>query len=1338
MKKKIKLNIQDNSKESSSGTDNSTTYKITANAYRKYDSTREHIYNIPDTYAGSDEKMERDERVLNLQTMMFEENQIELPEAVERIFVEISSNSGDNVARSLRHGVDPGEVVINMSREVISVRNGGIPIPVEIHPKEKVWAPQLIFGVLHSSSNYDTSTVRTECGRNGYGAKLTNIFSKQFMVTIGDPNNKRWYRQIWNENMSIRGEPEIKENYDGESFVEIVYKMDFKRFGYEHYPDEAFKLFARHAADMSFTGKVPVSFNGVKFHVQSARDYAKLYLGQDGLQKSILYYQWPAGTETYTKNGVTYSKTKGIFPIVEICAVDTPDNALSVSFANGMWTRSGGVHADAAFNAVTSAALEAVNGGKIAKRKKGRQFKLTGKDVKRHVSMFVSCWVNNPKFDGQTKTALRNPKPKIVIDEKVLQPIMKWQLIARLYAELEAKQFSASKKTDGTKKRYISDLKGEDANRAGTADSVNCTLYATEGKSAMGFAVKMISLYDKGRDYMGLFPMKGKPLNVRNAKPQTVAENDEIIELKKMLGLRENVDYRIEENYKRLRYGHFVVLADSDNDGKHILGLVLNLFHCKYPSLLARGYVKYLRTKIIDVRKKGQVIKFYTNQEYNVWKSQTPDYQTWDHTYFKGLGTSEDADIEEEFKAPRVVLSMYDNFAPNSLELAFSDTLADNRKDWIKDWVPDYSVEDMKIQPISAFINHEFIQYSIADLARSIPRFMDGLKVSQRKIIWGSMKKWGAKVGMPSAAKIKVANLANYISESTGYHHGEKCLCDAIIAMAADYTGTNNLPYFCQNGQFGCVDPKTPILLWSGKKILAKDVKVGHELIGDDGTKRTVSHVVSGVDDMYEITQAHGDSYIVNSIHILTLWDIENNQAVDIPLYEYLRLDLDRKMSLYGYKYMKDSKMSEISVKKIGQGEYCGWHIDGNERFLLGDFTVTHNTRNMLGKDASEPRYSRTRPQWWWNYIFKKDDVNLLEMVMDEGKTREPVTFLPIVPLQMINGAKGIGTGHSTFVPNHDPLNICAWLIAKIKGETLPPIIPWYNNFEGKIELRVRGRKNDDPEDENELSQEYIDKNTRITMDTIGTFEVQGNKRKKIVITELPVGMGMHKYNSWLGKLREEKKITKYDNYCTATKVHFEVYGMKNPSVRNLKLQRSYGLSNMVMLDNNNKPLKYESSYDMIDSFYNLRLPYYELRRQNMIQKIDEKIQWLNNKIRFIKAVIAGHELVKISPNVTIAEANQKECLLVLNKKKTDIIPQLDQLGFDHTLLKKVTLYQCTMEEVQASNDDLENLKKDKAAHEQNTAANLWLSDLEEFVKVYCQKNKCKPYTNKLRINISE
>ena len=1180
--------------------------RVNAEDYQRYDSTREHIYNITDTYIGSDEQMDREERVLDLNTMKFLLETIKLPEGVERLFVEISSNSGDNVARSLRNGVDPGEVTIVMDRKTISVRNGGIPIPIEIHSEYMIWVIELIFGKLHSSSNYNKKKkdkkVRTECGRNGYGAKLTNIFSKKFMVTVGDHHNKKWYRQIWQENMTIVSEPDIKD-YDGPSFVEVVYEMDFERFGYKEYPDEAFRLYARHAADMSFTGKVPVSFNGVKLNVENGIKYAKLYLEDDTMQNSIIYYKWPKGTKTYVENGVVLSKQKGVVPEIEICAVDTPDKALSVSFVNGMWTKNGGVHADAAFKSIASSIVTTING----QEKKERKYKIDMGDVKKHVSLFVSCWLPDPKFDGQTKTTLRSPAPKIVIDKKIIEPIMNWNLIHRLYAELDAKHFKILSKSDGKKKKHIEVKKGKDANFAGSSKSKECTLIVVEGNSAGGYADTLMCLSDNGRDKMGILPLRGKPLNVMNAPALQIGKNVEIKELKRMLGLREKVNYLVDENFKTLRYGHLMILSDSDVDGKHITGLILNIFHCLYPSLLARGFVKYLRTKIIDVKKGKKYLKFYTYNEYCKWRDVTPDYEKWEHNYYKGLGTSEDSDIEEDFKDPRIVACIYDDLAPLAITKAFDKELAHQRKDWISEWIPDYSVEDMKMQPISGFINHEMIQFSIEDITRSLPG-IDGLKRTQRKIIWGCMKKWGAKVGSDKATKIKVSNLGSYISDATNYHHGEKSINDTIIKMVQGFVGANNLPYLCAHGQFG--------------------------------------------------------------------------------------------------------------------------------------------TRDKKGKDAAAPRYPLTKPEWWWNYIFKKEDMPILEMEYDEGIETEPKVFLPIIPMILVNGSQGIGTAHSTYIPNHNPMDICNWFINKIKGKPLDCVIPWYKAFTGNIEIKVKKSKKvkkssdtaisttkespvsfselNNTEDILEPDEIAIDKNTKYTMVTTGIFEEVGKKRKKVIITELPIGRGTYDYEQWLGKLIKEKVITSYTAQSIDNGVYFEIFGMKNPTYRKLRLHRSFGMSNMVILDSNNRPIKYNSALEILEGFYSFRLPRYEIRRKNIISEIESRVSYLNLKIRFIKSVIGGHELSKNNPNITIDDVVQKGCILVMNRRKSDILPQMTSLEFPEDLLKKVTLYNCTKEEIEASLLELSKLEDEKISKEKVTAKDLWLSDLEDFVKAYCKKYKVK------------
>ena len=1196
-------------------------YRVTADNYSSFKEQRDHIYKVPQMYlGGSIKQMKRVERVLELESQLFKEKEISISDGLERIFVEISSNAGDNAARSMRNNVDPGEVTVTMTDTTIKVRNGGIPIPVEIKEEENMYVPEMIFGKLMSSSNYDEDKVRTEAGVNGFGAKLTNIFSKYFKVTIGDPHNQALYTQVWTENMKQKEKPNISHySKNSKGFVEVEYVIDFLKFGYENmkYPAEAYEFFARHIVDMAFTLKIPVSFNGKKFVIKNAKEYAKLYLGKEKVKNSILYCSWPKGTETYMKNNVELAKDKNVLPAIEICAIDTPDEAFKISFLNAMWTRNNGVHYEATFKAVATSVLNTVNDNKNGKKKKKKDEKapkLALADVKKHVSLIVSCWVEDPEFSGQGKSELKSPTPSVKIEEKILKPILNWELVSRLYAELDAKQFRLSMKTDGKKTKNLTGMdKLKDANKAGTSESSKCILYITEGDSALTFAKHLRSFIpgEKGNDYIGCYPLKGKPINIMNATPMKVNANKEINDLKKILALKSGVDYSVDENYETLRYGHLMVLADADTDGKHILGLVMNIFHCEFPSLIARGYITYLRTKILEVKKGGRKIKFYSQHEYDLWKEKTKDFKSWEHSYFKGLGTSEEADVEDESKNPKIVQTIYDEIAPYSMRLAFDKALTNNRKEWIAQWQPDYSVEQMMNQPISSFINHEFIQFSIADVARSIPRFTDGLKTSQRKILWTALKRWGRKAG-DKAEKMKVAQFAASVSEKMAYMHGEKSLEGAIVGMGQNFVGANNIAYFRKKGNFG--------------------------------------------------------------------------------------------------------------------------------------------TRSMLGKDASSGRYIFAAPELFVPLIYKKEDEQILNIIVDEGQDIEPVTLLPILPMHLINGVCGIGTGSSSYIPPHNPLDVCFWLECKIKGISLPTLKPWFRGFNGKIEMKLRMKKanseseesveediyNNPEEEEPDKDENFVDENTKISMATYGVYEEQGNTRKKITITELPIGRSIDKYEIMLKKMRENKIITKYDDYSTAEVPKFEIYGMKNPSLKKLKLVKTYGMSNMVLLDNNNRPVKYRNAEDIMETFYSIRLAYYDKRKQHILNSIQETIGLLNMKIKFILAVLKGIQMIQENPKISLEDLNAAGAILTIGKNKKSIATQMSNCGFDEELLKKISLYNLTEEEINKAKDEITNLEVEYKIKLETGAEQFWLDDISEFIKVYCKHYKCSYESPKKLVNLNE
>ena len=1229
-----------------------TVKAISADDYQEHE-LRDHIYTIPDTYIGSDEKISRDDRVLNLEDPSkphFQNLTVKLPEGVERLFLEILSNAGDNVQRSREHEVSIGKIEVTMDYHTVTVKNGGVPIPIQINKSSGKYAPDMIMGNLLTSSNYNEN--RTGAGRNGYGAKLANIFSKYFSVVVGDPSNKKHYTQVWTNNMLNRQEPVITDGYKGPSFVEITYQMDFARFGYEQYPEETFYIFARHVADIAFTCKVPASFNGISLNARDVFQYSKwMYPNQDNI---IVHYEWPAGTELKNKkigqSLVGVSTDDNIMPIIELAVIDTPDEGSLLAYVNGIPTKDGGVHVDKAYRVVGDTILSVVNNSKSGKdQSKNKTLKLDIGSIKRHVTIVMSCRLMNPKFTSQQKTKLSGPNPQIKLDEDKLKPMKKWDLINRLYAELEAKQFRALKKTDGTKKKHVKLAKYEGANNAGSSKSMECTLCITEGDSAMAYAGHMISHIPGGRDYFGMYPLKGKPLNVMAATPLKIAGNKEIMELKEVLGLREGIDYMIDSNFKTLRYGDLLVISDADDDGKHICGLVLNIFYCRYPSLLQRGFIKLLRTPIIRVSKGSNKLKFYTRSEYDAWARQTSDVDKWRHKYFKGLGTSSKADIKEDQKTMKKVSFLYDDTCPEYFSLAFDPRkeFANARKQWIAQYKQFFDIETYEMLPVSIFINHELIEFSVTNVGRSIPG-LDGLKISQRKIIWGSMLKWGTKVGSNTSESMNTLRLVSNIADATNYPYGPDSLVGAINHMAFDFVGSNNMPPFFDDGMFG--------------------------------------------------------------------------------------------------------------------------------------------TRIKNGHDAAAPRYTATKPQWWWPLIYRKEDHDTkrprpyMTMRKDEGEIWEPKCMLPILPMSLVNGARGVGTGYSTFIPNHDPLDLCDWLRSRLTGKDLPKLVPWYRDFLGKIQLSQgevvteisnRIEPNDSPDEisdrypeevytnergafdigEGEI-KEIVDVEEDLDKDPLGSDEIeieieligsktkvkgasmltQGNfyvSRDGVHVTELPIGRSIHDYDNWLKHILGEKLITDYDNKCgsegdgNVNSIHFIIKGMDQPTMKKLRLEMRYGMTNMVLLDHNDSPKRYKDVSELLEFWFQWRYPFYEARKDFVLRNLNDQINTKNSKIRFIRAVILGTEKGYVAG----------ETIVVMKQKKATIYSQMDLLQIPRELLKETNLSNCTEDEVLKLEGEIVKLTNEIQILVDTLPETMWINDIDEFEKEYRFRNKLTPMISSLNFS---
>lgn len=749
--------------------------KTVSETYKKL-SQLEHILLRPDTYIGSAARAPAGApvHVWDAEVAGIRPREVVYAPGLYKIFDEILVNAADHMQRDA--GMKTLRVEIEEENGRISVWNDGAGIPIEMHDKEKVWVPELIFGHLLTSSNYDDGEKKVVGGRNGYGAKLANIFSTEFVLETADSQRGKRYKQVFKENMGNVGKPVITESKKkSEDWTRITFCPDLKRFGMTSLDDDIIALMTKRVYDVAATNpSLKVWLNGSKLSVKGFKDYIKLYHGED-----------PEVPFVHERCGERWEIAVG-------ASGGAPEQ---VSFVNSISTIKGGTHVDHVVNQIVGKIQE-----HIVKKNKG--MKVKPHQVKSHLSVFVNALIENPAFDSQTKEALTSKMStfgsKCAISDEMFKKILKSGIVDNILSYAKFKESKELAKTDGGKKARVTGIpKLDDANKAGGRDASKCTLILTEGDSAKALAVSGLSVV--GRDYYGVFPLRGKLLNVREANHKQIMDNAEITNLKKILGLQHNKKYTA-DTIKSLRYGHVLIMTDQDHDGSHIKGLLINFFDHFWPELLrVDGFLQEFITPIVKCKKGNQEKCFFTMPEYLQWLESAGS--GWKSRYYKGLGTSSPAEAKTYFSnlvEHLFSFSWSGETDGEMIQLAFAKAKVDDRKTWLTNHVPgtyfDHAADDLTY---SNFINKELILFSIADNARSIPSVVDGLKPSQRKVLYACFKRKLIK------NEIKVAQLAGYVSEHTAYHHGEVSLQATILGLAQNFVGSNNANLLVPAGQFG-------------------------------------------------------------------------------------------------------------------------------------------------------------------------------------------------------------------------------------------------------------------------------------------------------------------------------------------------------------------------------------------------------------------------------------------------------------------------------------------------------------------------------------------------------
>lgn len=1057
----------------------------------------EHILLRPDTYIGSVERVQEQMWVVK-QTevegkMNYEmvQREISFVPGLYKIFDEILVNAADNKQRDAK--MNTIRIDINQEENKIEIYNNGAGIPVVMHKEEKMYVPTMIFGHLLTSSNYNDEEEKVTGGRNGYGAKLCNIFSTKFVVETASKEYKRKFKQTWMDNMGKTSEPKISD-FSKEEFTKVTFWPDLKKFKMENLEDDIVALMRRRAFDVAASTRgVSVFLNGQKLPVKSFKDYIDLYLkkSDDGEGNPVK---------------VVYENVNERW---EVALALSDRGFQQVSFVNSIATTKGGRHVDYVSDMIVKHVLEG-----LKKKNKGG-INIKPFQVKNHMWLFVNCLIVNPTFDSQTKENMtlqsKSFGSKCQISEKFYTQVGKSGIIESVLQWAKFKAQTELEKKGGSKKSKLKGIpKLEDANDAGTKNSMLCTLILTEGDSAKTLAVSGLGVV--GRDHYGVFPLRGKLLNVRDATHKQILENAEINNLIKILGLQYKKKYESVDDLKSLRYGKLMIMTDQDQDGSHIKGLLINFIHSNWPELLRHKFMEEFITPIVKATKKKEELSFFSIPEFEEWKNNTPNHTTYNIKYYKGLGTSTSKEAKEYFQnmdRHRILFRYKDEQDDEAIKMAFSKACVQQRKDWLTKHMeeckhrkliglPDRYLYTKTTKEISYqdFINLELVLFSNTDNIRSIPCVVDGFKPGQRKVLFTCMKRNDKK-------EVKVAQLAGSVAEMSAYHHGEASLCSTIVNLAQNFVGSNNINLLQPRGQFG--------------------------------------------------------------------------------------------------------------------------------------------TRLQGGKDSASPRYIFTLLSPLTRLIFHPHDDPLLKFLDEDNQRIEPEWYMPVIPMVLVNGSEGIGTGWSTKIPCHNPREIIDNLRLMMNDEEPRAMNPWYKNFSGSIIQAGDGR--------------YV---------TVGNCAILDGQ--KLEISELPIGTWTQNYKESVlepllnGGDKQKAILSDYKEYNTDTTIRFVISFLPGEFEklaaesggfhRVFKLTSSISITSMHAFDNNNCLRKYDHSSFILKEFYTLRLEYYQKRKDYLEGMLQAEADRLSNQARFIT----------------------EKCdrtLVVENKKRKVMIDELIKRGYEADPVKE-------------------------------------------------------------------
>ena len=1127
-----------------------------------------------------------------------------------KIFDEILVNTRDQTVR------DPTcktiRIYIDKETGTISCYNDGDNgIPVEMHKGEKVYVPEMIFGKLLTSGNYDKKGKITG-GKHGYGAKLTNIFSDKFTVEVVDSKQKVKFVQTFTNNMSDRENPKITKSTT-KSYTQITFHPDYKMFGIPGMTDDIYSLFQKRVYDIAAVlgTKVKVYLNDKHINIPSFENYVDMFykvsndvhqnddnesnedrdqdqdqgFDQDEIEDDMPRLKKNAKNKPKAKGlGINKIYTETNDGRWKVCVVyDNQSGYRQISYVNSICTSKGGTHVNHVVEMVVSDLAKQI-------MDKNKDVQVRNAYIKDNLTFFIDCIIEDPDFDSQTKESLTSRitdfGSRFTYTDEFIKKILKTKLMAEVVAFSKLKEMSSFKPTDASKKNSLGDLTKLVDSKKRTSDT---RLILTEGDSAKTFAVA--GLTEIGNELFGVFPLKGKMLNVRSASVKKVYSNEEIINVMRILGLDPRKQY---DDTKKLRYGGVIILTDQDTDGFHIKGLIINFIHFYWPGLLAKniGFIQTLSTPILKAflktdYKMKNAMSFMTIKEYMDWTKTVKNIGDYRIKYYKGLGTSTSAEAREIFSDffNKIITMTWDTTTYNNPRNPLINCNLNISKNEDNDISNNQKKNNLLTKGLTKSASNSSINSTHSNDTMD-DMIDDPVNPTNMAINLGFNKK---------KAEDRKLWLEDYNENDVIENDVRKItFCQFIHKGLKHFSAADNvrsIPSIC--------DGQKP----ANRKIL--DTTIRKKLL-----KKTIKVVqLSGA--VMELTKYHhGDASLHSTIISMAQRFIGSNN---------------------------------ISLMYPGGG--FGSRLQG-------------------GKDHASPRYIETRLDDLTPLIIREEDNLILSRVIDDGIRVEPTSFCPIIPLVLINGAQGIGTGFSTFIPCYNFMDVVNNIKLMINGKQPKEILPFYRGFKGAIEKQDGNRYK-----------------------TYGSYEEINENTIRII--ELPIGTWTDNYKEYLysltadGIAATQKTITKAkvnpkSRGFVAPQTKAKTTKIINPIIKSyvinpsdtsidiiinfnegelqnlirdgtlekkLKLSSSISTTNMHLWDVEGKKIKlYKKVEDIFKDFYKYRLASYELRKQRQSLIFENEMNIAKYKIKFLKDYMAKR--------ITIDKKQRQQVLEQLEKLK--------------------------------------------------------------------------------------